>query len=73
MNKHMEPILKLKKNELEDKALALRSDIEEARRSVYAGEAQNHQMIRAKRKELARVMTTLPTAAAATPKKKETK
>lgn len=59
MKKHMEPITKLKKDELQAKLVTLRADINEARRSVYTGEAQNHQMIRAKRRELARVYTAL--------------
>lgn len=59
MKKHMETLSKLKADELTKKAVELRADIEIMRRSVMTGETTNHQTIKQKRRELARVKTLL--------------
>lgn len=62
MKKYMDSLTKLKAPELEKKATELRSDIEIARRSVMTGETTNHQTIKLKKRELARVNTLLAQA-----------
>ena len=52
-------IRKLKTAELAKRSSELRDEITELRRRVYSGEAQNTRLVRAKRKDLARVLTVL--------------
>lgn len=65
MNKHLEPLQKLSASELQKKAQEIRGEIADLRRGVVTGELSNNQIIRAKRRELARVLTLLTTASKA--------
>ncbi|MEK7472396.1 MAG: hypothetical protein AAB624_04090 [Patescibacteria group bacterium] len=59
MKKHMEPLLKLDAVALTKKRGVLTNEIVENRRGVINGEIQNTQVVKAKRRELARVNTML--------------
>ena len=52
-------IRKLKTDELTKRSSELRDEIVELKRRLYSGEVQNTRVIRAKRKDLARVLTVL--------------
>lgn len=52
-------IRKLKTDELTRQIGELRDEIAELRRRLYSGEAQNVRVVRAKRKDLARMLTVL--------------
>ncbi len=52
-------IRKLKTEDLARQTVALREEIAELRRRLYSGEVQNVRVIRAKRKDLARILTVL--------------
>jgi large subunit ribosomal protein L29 len=52
-------IRKLSTNDLTTEATKLREEITELRRRLHMGEVQNVRVIRAKRKDLARVLTVL--------------
>lgn len=52
-------IRKLKTEELTKQVSDLREEIAELRRRLYSGEAQNVRIVRAKRKDLARMLTVL--------------
>ncbi len=52
-------IRKLPTAELASESSKLREEIAELRRRLYSGEVQNVRVIRAKRKDLARVLTVL--------------
>ena len=52
-------IRKLSTAELTAESTKLREEIAELRRRLYLGEIQNNRQIRAKRKDLARVLTVL--------------
>jgi len=52
-------IRKLKTADLAKQSTDLRDEINELRRRLYSGEVQNTRIIRAKRKDLARVLTVL--------------
>ncbi len=52
-------IRKLKTGELTKQVGDLREEINELRRRLYSGEAQNVRIVRAKRKDLARMLTVL--------------
>lgn len=52
-------IRKLSATDLSLKAVEMRQDIAETRRRVHMGETQNVRVLRAKRKELARLLTVL--------------
>lgn len=52
-------VRKLKTEELTTQSTKLREEITELRRRLYLGETQNVRLIRAKRKDLARVLTVL--------------
>lgn len=52
-------IRKLSTDELTKTSTSLRDEITELRRRLYSGEVQNVRVIRAKRKDLARVLTVL--------------
>jgi large subunit ribosomal protein L29 len=52
-------IRKQSTNDLAKQSTALREEITEMRRRLYSGEVTNVRAIRAKRKDLARVMTVL--------------
>ena len=52
-------IRKLKTEELTKRSSELRDEIVELKRRLYSGEVQNTRVIRAKRKDLARVLTVL--------------
>jgi large subunit ribosomal protein L29 len=52
-------IRKLSTNELATETSKLRDEIIEIRRRLYSGEMQNVRMLRAKRKDLARMLTVL--------------
>ena len=52
-------IRKLSPEDLTVKTVELRQDIAETRRRVHMGETQNIRGLRAKRKELARLLTVL--------------
>lgn len=52
-------IRKKNTNDLAKESIALREEITELRRRCYSGELSNVRTIRAKRKDLARVMTVL--------------
>ena len=59
MKKHMENLLKLDNSALVKKRAELMKEIVENRRGVIGGEIQNTQVVKSKRKELARVNTLL--------------
>ena len=59
MKKHMENLLKLDSSALAKKRAELMKEIVENRRGVIGGEIQNTQVVKSKRKELARVNTLL--------------
>lgn len=52
-------IRKLKTDELTKQIGELRDEIAELRRRLYSGETQNVRIVRAKRKDLARMLTVL--------------
>lgn len=52
-------IRKLSAQDLSLKAVEMRQEIAETRRRVHMGETQNVRVLRAKRKELARLLTVL--------------
>jgi len=52
-------IRKMSTAELTKESTKLREEIAELRRRLYLGEIQNNRQIRAKRKDLARVLTVL--------------
>ena len=52
-------IRKLSTTELTKQSTSLREEIAELKRRLHAGEVQNVRAIRAKRKDLARVLTVL--------------
>lgn len=52
-------IRKLKTDELTKQIGELRDEITELRRRLYSGETQNVRIVRAKRKDLARMLTVL--------------
>lgn len=52
-------IRKLKTEELTKQSNDLRTEITELKRRLYTGELQNTRLIRAKRKDLARILTVL--------------
>lgn len=52
-------IRKLKTEELTKRSSELRDEIVELKRRLYSGEVQNTRTIRAKRRDLARVLTVL--------------
>lgn len=52
-------IRKLSTSELATETSKLRDEIIEIRRRLYSGEMQNVRMLRAKRKDLARMLTVL--------------
>ena len=52
-------IRKLKTEELTKQSSELRDEITELRRRLYSGEVQNVRVIRAKRRDLARILTVL--------------
>ena len=52
-------IRKLSTSELTTESTKLREEITEMRRRLHMGELQNPRMIRAKRKDLARMLTVL--------------
>ncbi len=52
-------IRKLTTTELTQQSTSLRDEIAELRRRLYTGEATNVRALRAKRKDLARVLTVL--------------
>lgn len=52
-------IRKLTTSELTKQSSALRDEIAETRRRVHMGEVQNVRVLRAKRKDLARMLTVL--------------
>ena len=52
-------IRKLSTTELTKQSSALRDEIAETRRRVHMGEVQNVRILRAKRKDLARMLTVL--------------
>lgn len=52
-------IRKLSTNELTSESTKLREEIAELKRRVHTGELQNVRIIRAKRKDLARMLTVL--------------
>jgi len=52
-------IRKLSTTELTQQTTSLRDEIAELRRRLYTGEATNVRALRAKRKDLARVLTVL--------------
>lgn len=55
-------IRKLSTKELTDKANELRVEIAEQRRRLHMGEVQNVRIVRATRKDLARILTVLSEA-----------
>lgn len=59
MKKHMEHLLKLDNSALTKKRIELMTEITESRRGIIGGEIQNTQVVKTKRKELARVNTLL--------------
>jgi len=59
MKKHMETLVKLDSNALLKKQGTLMIEIVESRRGIINGEIQNTQVVRAKKRELARVNTLL--------------
>lgn len=59
MKKHMEPLLKLDSAALNKRRSTLSTEIVESHRGVINGELQNTQVMRHKRRELARVNTML--------------
>lgn len=71
MKKHMEKLLKLDAITLTKEKVSLTSDIIATRRGVINGEIQNTQIVRAKRRELARVNTMLNMLSNSEPKVKE--
>ena len=50
---------KLSTKQLTSESTKLREEIAEMRRRLYLGELQNNKLIRAKRKDLARLLTVL--------------
>ena len=52
-------IRKLSTKQLTSESTKLREEIAEMRRRLYLGELQNNKLIRAKRKDLARLLTVL--------------
>lgn len=62
MKKHMEHLLKLDSTALNKKRAELMTEIIETRRGMLGGEIQNTQVVKAKRRELARVNTMLNTS-----------
>jgi large subunit ribosomal protein L29 len=52
-------IRKLSTDELATKSTQLREEISEVRRRLHVGEVQNSRILRAKRKDLARLLTVL--------------
>ena len=52
-------IRKLSTDELTRQSSELRDEIAELRRRLYSGEVQNVRILRAKRKDLARILTVL--------------
>lgn len=52
-------IRKLTTSELTSQQTKLREEIAELRRRLYSGEVQNVRVLRAKRKDLARILTVL--------------
>ena len=52
-------IRKLSTNDLASESTKLREEITELRRRLHMGEVQNVRLIRAKRKDLARMLTVL--------------
>lgn len=52
-------IRKMKLDELVKQSNELRQEIIDAKRRVHMGETTNHQVIRKKRKDLARVLTVM--------------
>lgn len=73
MKKHMEKLLKLDATTLTKEKVTLTADIIATRRGVINGEIQNTQIVRAKRRELARVNTLLNMSSNSEPKVKEVK
>lgn len=55
----IEDIRKMDTNELISKSTELRDEITEMRRRIHMGETQNTRVIRAKRRDHARVLTVL--------------
>jgi len=55
-------IRKLSTSELTKESTKLREEITDLKRRLYVGEIQNVKLIRAKRKDLARVLTVLSEA-----------
>jgi ribosomal protein L29 len=62
MKKHMEKLLKLDNATLRKRSVELKAEIIESRRGVIGGEIQNTQVVKQKRRELARVNTLLNTS-----------
>jgi ribosomal protein L29 len=52
-------VRKLNTDDLATTAMNLRTEITELRRSIYLGETTNNKIVKAKRKDLARVLTIL--------------
>ncbi len=59
MKKTMEDIRKMSTDELIKATGEMKADIAEMKRRIYLGETQNVRAIRAKRRELARMLTVL--------------
>lgn len=55
----MEDIRKMTTAELASTSVSLRDDVAEMKRRIHMGEMQNTRTLRAKRRELARVLTVL--------------
>ena len=59
MKKYMDKLNTVKATDLQKQSIALRAEITDLRRGIKTGDVQNTQAVRAKRKELARVLTLL--------------
>lgn len=59
MKKHINNLNKMNRADLEIKAKELRAEIVETKRGVKLGDAQNTQITKKNRRELARVLTLL--------------
>jgi ribosomal protein L29 len=59
MSVRMEEIRKMKADDLVKTSTALRDELAEMKRRIHMGEVTNPRMLRAKRRELARVLTVL--------------
>lgn len=73
MKKYTEKFTKMTHADLKKKAEELRKDIIEMKRGVKLGDAQNTQMAKKNRKDLARVLTMLSRPESNEPKEKVAK